>query len=237
MKILVIIPTYNERENIEELINKILELRLNLEILVVDDNSPDGTGEIVNDLSVTNPRIHLLRRQKKMGLGSAYVDGFKYALQNGYELIFEMDADLSHNPEYIPLFLEKITDHDLVVGSRYISGVNVVNWPLKRLLLSYYANVYARVVTGLPIRDATGGFKCFRREVLQSIDLDRVSSNGYSFQIEMTFLAWKKRFRICEIPIIFYDRRRGTSKLSLKVAGEAIWMVWKLRLMSLLKMV
>jgi len=236
MKTLIIIPTYNESENIEELTHRIFDLGLDLEILVVDDNSPDGTGEIAKRLAAEDRRIHVLHREGKLGLGSAYVEGFKYALSNGYDLVFEMDADLSHDPSYIPDFLNKISEYDVVLGSRYLTGVNVVNWPLKRLLLSYYANRFARLVTRLPVRDSTGGFKCFRREVLESIDLDKISSEGYAFQIEMSFLAWKKGFRICEIPIIFYDRRRGRSKLSSKDAREAAWMIWKLRLLSLLGM-
>jgi dolichol-phosphate mannosyltransferase len=236
MKILIIVPTYNERENIEKLIQRIFDLRLDLEILVVDDNSPDSTGEIAERLAAEDQRIHVLHRGGKLGLGSAYVEGFKYALSNGYDLIFEMDADLSHDPGYIPDFLDKISEYDVVLGSRYLTGVNVINWPLKRLLLSYCANWIARLVTGLPMRDSTGGFKCFRRRVLESIDLDKIHSEGYAFQIEMSFRAWKKGFRICEIPIIFCDRQKGKSKLSSKDAREAAWMIWKLKLLGLLGM-
>lgn len=234
MKILIIVPTYNERENIEKLTQRIFNLRLEIEILVVDDNSPDRTGEIAERLAAEDQRIHVLHREGKLGLGSAYVEGFKYALSNGYDVIFEMDADLSHDPGYIPDFLDKISEYDVVLGSRYLTGVNVVNWPLKRLLLSYYANWFARLVTGLSVRDSTGGFKCFHRRVLESIDLDKIHSEGYAFQIEMSFRAWKKGFRICEIPIIFYDRQKGRSKLSSKDAREAAWMIWKLRLFGLL---
>jgi dolichol-phosphate mannosyltransferase len=236
MKNLIVIPTYNESENIQEATKRIFNLGLDLEILVVDDNSPDGTGEIAERLAADNQKIHVLHREGKLGLGSAYVEGFKYALSNGYDLIFEMDADLSHDPGYIPDFLDKISEYDVVLGSRYLTGVNVVNWPLKRLLLSYYANWFARIVTGLSVRDSTGGFKCFRRKVLESIDLNKIHSEGYAFQIEMSFRAWKKGFRICEIPIIFYDRRKGRSKLSSKDAREAAWMIWKLSLLDLLGM-
>ena len=205
-----------------------------IEVLVVDDNSPDGTGKMVEELKASNPRIKLITRAKKSGLGTAYIAGFDYALQNGYDYIFEMDSDFSHDPNYIPDFLTAINDSDLVLGSRYIRGVNVVNWPITRLLLSYFANVYARWITGLPIKDSTGGFKCFRREVLEKIGLDNIHSNGYAFQIEMSFRAWKKGFRIKEIPIIFVDRRAGESKMSKKIVREAIWMVWKLRILSIL---
>ena len=230
---LIIIPTYNEKENIQDIAEAILGLDLNLEILIVDDNSPDGTGQIADRLSEERKAVHVLHREEKAGLGAAYAAGFKYALAHQYDLIFEMDADFSHDPQYIPQFLEKIRSCDLVIGSRYTDGVNVVNWPIKRLLLSYYANVYSRIVTGMPIRDATGGYKCFRRKVLEAIDIDGVSSTGYAFQIEMTFRAWKKGFRICEFPIVFWERRKGTSKMSFRIAKEAIWMVWKLRVESL----
>jgi len=234
MKILVIIPTYNEKENISTILPLVLKQDQEIEVLVVDDNSPDGTGRLVEELQSSNPRIKLIKREKKSGLGTAYIAGFDYALQNGYDYIFEMDSDFSHEPSYIPDFLKAIKDSDLVLGSRYIRGVNVVNWPMTRLLLSYFANVYARWVTGLPVRDSTGGFKCFRREVLEKIGLDNIHSNGYAFQIEMNFRAWKKGFKIKEIPIIFVDRRAGESKMSKKIVREAIWMVWKLRILSLL---
>jgi len=234
MKTLVIIPTYNERENIERIVPQVLEKDPSIHVLIVDDSSPDGTGEIADRMAKENDRILVLHRKNKSGLGTAYITGFKFALEKSYDLIFEMDCDFSHDPEYIPHFLEAIKDADLILGSRYISGVNVINWPMSRLLLSYYANVYSRWVTGLPLKDATGGFKCFRREVLEAIDLDGVKSNGYSFQIEMSFRAWKKGFRIKEIPIVFEDRKAGQSKMSKKIVREAIWMVWRLRWWSLL---
>jgi dolichol-phosphate mannosyltransferase len=234
-KILIIIPTYNEAENIEIIISKVIDLNIpNLFILVVDDNSPDQTAKIVEKISHYDPRIHLIQRSGKLGLGTAYVEGFKFAIENSFDYIFEMDADLSHDPNEIPKFLEKVETYDLVIGSRYITGVNVINWPLTRLLLSLGANLYTRVITGLPIRDCTSGFKCFKREVLENLDLDKISSDGYSFQIEVNYKAWKKNFKICEIPIIFVDRMKGNSKMSRKVMREAAWMVWKLRLLSLL---
>lgn len=234
MKSLVIVPTYNERENVKTLIPQILELPSEIEVLVVDDNSPDGTADVVLEMSKKDERIHLLRRKEKLGLGSAYVAGFKYALSRPeIECVFEMDADFSHDPSSIPKFLEAIQDYDLVLGSRYLRGVTVVNWPLSRLILSYSANLFTRVVTGLPVHDATGGFKCFRRRVLESIELDGVHSDGYSFQIEMSFKCWKKGFRIKEIPITFVDRRVGTSKMSQKIIWEAVWLVWRLRLQGL----
>ncbi|MCK5118861.1 MAG: polyprenol monophosphomannose synthase [Candidatus Latescibacteria bacterium] len=229
---LIVIPTYNEKENIREIVEAILKLDRNLDILIVDDNSPDGTGRIADELSGEREAVHVLHREEKSGLGAAYMAGFKYALAHQYDLIFEMDADFSHDPKYIPLFLDKIESSDLVIGSRYTDGVNVVNWPMRRLLLSYYANMYSRIVTGMPIRDATGGYKCFRRAVLEALDMDGVSSTGYAFQIEMNFRAWKKGFRIHELPIVFWDRRKGVSKMSFNIAKEAIWMVWKLRIGS-----
>ncbi len=232
---LVVIPTYNEAENIAGLIPAVLRQHPALEILVVDDSSPDGTGQIVTDLQNQYPaRLHLLVREKKEGLGRAYVAGFKYALARQYDYIFEMDADFSHNPEMLPRFLEAIQAADLVLGSRYITGVNVINWPLKRLLLSYGASFYTRLITGMPIKDPTGGFKCFRRQTLEAINLDRVHSNGYSFQIEMSFRTWKKGMRLKEIPIVFVDRVGGHSKMSKKIVREAIWMVWKLKFQSLI---
>ncbi|MCD6382655.1 MAG: polyprenol monophosphomannose synthase [Candidatus Hydrothermae bacterium] len=229
MKGVVVVPTYNERENIEELIEKTLSTSPDIDILIVDDNSPDGTGEIAEKIAKENPRVKVLHRPGKMGLGSAYVEGFKWALEKGYDFIMEMDADFSHNPEDIPRFIEKIKEYDLVIGSRYTDGVSVVNWPISRLLLSYFANIYARTVTGVPIMDLTGGFKCFRREVLESINLDTIMSDGYAFQIEMNYRAYKKGFRITEIPIIFIERRAGSSKMSKKIVWEAFWLVWKLR--------
>jgi len=235
VKSLIIIPTYNEKENLEALVEAIFGLQRDIEVLVVDDGSPDGTGEIADRLSQEDDRIHVIHREGKLGLGSAYLRGFRFAIEHKYDLVFEMDADFSHDPEYLPFFLEKAQECDVVLGSRYVQGVNVINWPMSRLLLSYFANVYTRVITGLPVKDATGGFKCFHREVLESIDLDNVKSDGYSFQIEMTFKCWKKGFRICEIPIIFYERRKGQSKMSKKIVHEAVFMVWRLRLMSLFK--
>ncbi len=229
MKALIIIPTYNEKENVSKIIPAVLEQDKNIDVLIVDDNSPDGTSEIVQDMMSSNKRVHLLKREGKLGLGSAYIAGFKYAIQNSYDYIFEMDADFSHNPELIPEFLREIENYDLIIGSRYVKGVNVVNWPFRRLLLSYIASKYVRVITGIPIKDPTSGYKCFRREVLQSIDLDRVLSDGYSFQIEINYKVWKKGFRIKEIPIIFIDRRSGQSKMSKKIVIEAVFMVWKLR--------
>ncbi|MBK6913121.1 MAG: polyprenol monophosphomannose synthase [Ignavibacteriales bacterium] len=232
-KTLIIVPTFNELDNITKLIPDLLSRSANPDILIVDDNSPDGTAEFIQQLALSNDRIHLIKREKKMGLGTAYIAGFKFALKNNYDFIFEMDADYSHDPKEIPNFLNAIQENDLVLGSRYSNGVNVVNWPMRRLLLSYFANIYTRIITGLPVKDATGGFKCFRRKVLETINLDRVKSNGYAFQIEMTYKAFKKGFRIKEIPIIFIDRMKGKSKMSKRIVREAITMVWKLRLRSL----
>jgi dolichol-phosphate mannosyltransferase len=232
-KILIIVPTYNEAGNIKKIIPQILAQNSNIEILVVDDNSPDGTADAVKEMEGQDHRIHLLQRPVKMGLGTAYVEGFRFALKNEYEFVFEMDADLSHDPKTIHLFLDAIRESDLVVGSRYMQGVNVVNWPIRRLLLSWFANLYTRIVTGLPIHDATSGYKCFRRNVLEAIDLNRIHSDGYAFQIEMDFKAWKKGFRLSEIPIVFLGRNVGVSKMSPGIIREAAWIVWKLRLLSL----
>ena len=229
-KSLVIIPTYNELENLPRLIPVVLSQDESINILIVDDGSPDGTGKFVKDEMQKNNRIHLLEREKKMGLGTAYIAGFKYALQNNYDFIFEMDADFSHDPNELKNFLVAIKDGDLVLGSRYINGVRVLNWPMARLLLSFFASVYTRIITGMPVKDATGGFKCFRKKVLEAIDLDKVKSNGYSFQIEMTFKAYSKGFKVKEIPIVFIDRVKGKSKMSKKIVREAVTMVWKLRL-------
>jgi dolichol-phosphate mannosyltransferase len=231
---LVIVPTYNERFNIARLIPAILAQDPSLEVLVVDDGSPDGTGAIVDGIAANNARVHVIHRATKLGLGTAYIAGFRWALERKYDLVFEMDADFSHNPERLPEFLEAIRESDVVLGSRYQNGhVNVVNWPMSRLFLSYAANIYARFVTGLPIFDTTGGFKCFRRNVLESIDLNSVKSNGYAFQIEMSYRVWKRGFQLFEIPIIFVDRTEGVSKMSKKIVREAIWMVWRLRWWSL----
>ena len=227
---LVIVPTYNERENNRRLVDAVLRQDGRLEVLVVDDGSPDGTGQIVAELEAADSRVHLLERAKKMGLGTAYIAGFRWALERDYQYVLEMDADFSHDPAHLPQFLRAIENADLVLGSRYQQGrVTVVNWPIGRLLLSYAANLYARAVTGLPVWDATGGFKCFRRAVLEAIDFGHVRSNGYAFQIEMSFRAWKRNFRITEIPIVFVDRTEGTSKMSKSIVREAIWMVWRLR--------
>jgi dolichol-phosphate mannosyltransferase len=227
---LVIIPTYNERENITRIIPAVLSQAPEIDVLIVDDGSPDGTGDIADGIALENWRVHAIHRAGKLGLGTAYVAGFRWALERDYQLIFEMDADFSHSPDSIPSFLYAIQTADLVLGSRYQNGqVNVVNWPMSRLFLSYAANIYARRVTGLQVFDATGGFKCFRRRVLESIDLAAIRSNGYAFQIEMTFRAWKKGFRIVEIPIVFVDRMEGASKMSKRIVREAVWMVWRLR--------
>ena len=230
---LVIIPTFNESENLPRLVPSVLSRDERLEILVVDDNSPDGTGRLAEEIAAAEPRVHVIHRAGKLGLGTAYIAGFKWGIEHGYDILFEMDADFSHDPTHLPQFLEAVQDYDLVLGSRYLHGrVTVVNWPMGRLLLSYFANSYARWVTGLPIADATGGFKCFRRQVLEAIELDRVESNGYAFQIEMSFRAWKKGFRLGEIPIMFVDRDLGESKMSKKIVREAVWRVWRLRFLA-----
>lgn len=233
-RILVIVPTYNEAENLPQIVPEILRQDPRLEVLVVDDNSPDGTGDLADRMAQTKTRVHVLHRQAKEGLGRAYLAGFQWGLEQGYQAMFEMDADFSHDPAFLPRFLVAIEDADLVLGSRYATGVNVINWPISRLLLSLGANLYARWITGLPLSDSTGGFKCFRREVLAAIDFSKIKSNGYAFQIEMSFRAWKKGFRLKEIPIIFHDRVEGQSKMSKRIVREAIWMVWWLRLQSLL---
>lgn len=231
----MIIPTYNEATNIVQIVPRVLEQDPRLEVLVVDDNSPDGTGAVADRLAAENPRVHVLHREGKKGLGTAYVAGFRWALERDYAYVFEMDADFSHDPKHLPAFLGAIQEADLVLGSRYLNRrATVVNWPMSRLLLSYCANIYARWVTGLKLYDATGGFKCFRRRVLEATDLAAVRSNGYSFQIEMSFRAWRLGFRIKEIPIVFVDRADGTSKMSGAIVREAIWMVWRLRLQALL---
>ncbi|MGE5180326.1 MAG: polyprenol monophosphomannose synthase [Bacteroidota bacterium] len=234
MKALVIIPTYNEKENVEPLLQRVFAEVPGIEVLIVDDNSPDGTGAIADRAAAADARVHVMHRPGKLGLGSAYMAGFRYALERDYEAVFEMDADFSHNPESLPVFLRELEDADLVLGSRYLYGVTVVNWPLKRLILSYGANVYSRVITGMRVKDLTGGFKCFRRRVLEAIDWSRVRSDGYAFQIEITFKAWRKGFRIREIPIVFVDRKAGESKMSRRIVYEAAWMVWRLRLLDLI---
>ena len=230
LKAIVIIPTYNERENIARLTTEILKQHPALHILIVDDNSPDGTGDIADNLAVAEPRISVMHRSAKLGLGSAYRAGFRAALDMGADCLIEMDADFSHDPAVLPQFLETIPTCDLVIGSRYLNGVSVVNWPIRRLILSYSASVYTRIITGLAIQDCTSGFKCFSRAALEAIDLDRVTSDGYSFQIEMNYRCHEKGFRIMEIPIIFIDRHAGTSKMSRKIVREAVFMVWKLKL-------
>ncbi len=234
MKTLIIIPTYNEIENIEQLLEQVLAKSETIEVLVIDDNSPDGTALRVKFMQSSEPRIHLLERPGKMGLGSAYVTGFKYALEQGYDYIMEMDADFSHNPNDIPRFLETVKKYDVVIGSRYCDGVNIIHWPIKRLLISYFASKYVRTITRMPVKDPTSGFKCFKRKVLESIDLDKILSDGYAFQIEMNFRAWVKGFHIKEIPIVFTERLNGVSKMSRKIVWEAAWMVWRLEIMKLL---
>lgn len=229
MKAIVVIPTYNERDNIVRLSGEILAQHPDLRILFVDDNSPDGTGDLADELAAGNGRISVIHRSGKLGLGSAYRAGFKAALAAGADYLIEMDADFSHSPTVLPVFLEAIQNADLVVGSRYLNGVSVVNWPIRRLMLSYFASVYTRLVTGLRVHDCTSGFKCFRRSAIEAFDLDSIKSDGYSFQIEMNYRCMEKGFRIVEVPIIFIDRHAGTSKMSGKIVREAVTMVWKLR--------
>jgi dolichol-phosphate mannosyltransferase len=230
---LVVVPTYNESMNLPLIVPQILAQDSRIDVLVVDDNSPDGTGRLADEMAAAEPRIHVLHRPGKGGLGKAYLAGFRWALERDYEFVFEMDADFSHDPRFLPEFLKAAEHADLVIGSRYRTGVNVINWPISRLLLSIGANLYAQRITGMPIVDSTGGFKCFRRRVLEAIDFDRVRSNGYSFQIEMSFRAWKKGFRLVEIPIVFTDRVEGQSKMNKRIVREAIWMVWWLRVKAL----
>jgi dolichol-phosphate mannosyltransferase len=230
---LVVVPTYNERVNLPLIVPQILAQDPRLEILVVDDNSPDGTGRLANDLAGVNPRVHVLHRTQKEGLGRAYLAGFAWGLERGYDLLFEMDSDFSHEPRFLGDLITAARDADLVVGSRYKTGVNVINWPMSRLLLSYGANLYARWITGMPLTDATAGFKCFRREVLAAIPLEKVRSNGYAFQIEMNYRAWKKKFRLQEVSIVFTDRVEGSSKMSKAIVREGVWIVWWLRIASL----
>jgi len=232
---LVIIPTYNERENVATVIKKLNSLNTGVDILIVDDNSPDGTAEIVKGLQKECKNLSLLKRSGKLGLGTAYIKGFNWALERRYQYILEMDADLSHNPDDVPRLIKECKKgYNLVIGSRYCNGVNVINWPIKRLLLSYSANKYTRIVTGLPIKDATAGFKCFNRKVLENINFNRVKSSGYSFQIEMNFRVWKKGYSLKEIPIVFEERSEGKSKMSKNIVFEAVFMVWKLKILSFL---
>lgn len=230
---LVVIPTYNEAMNLPDLVPQVLAQDPRLEILVVDDSSPDGTGRLADTVAQREPRVQVLHREGKRGLGTAYIAGFHWAIERSYDYILEMDADFSHDPMYLKDFLKAVVDADLVLGSRYLDGkVAVVNWPMTRLMLSYSANIYARWVTGLRVWDLTGGFKCFRRQVLEAIDLSQVRSNGYAFQIEMSVRAWRKGFRLKEIPIVFVDRTEGHSKMNRAIVREAVWMVPRLRLMA-----
>jgi dolichol-phosphate mannosyltransferase len=230
---LVVIPTYNEAANLPQIVPQVLAQDPRLEILIVDDNSPDGTGVIADQLAQSNARVQALHRSGKLGLGTAYITGFKWAIERRYDYVFEMDADFSHDPAHLPQFLKAIEDADVVLGSRYLEGkVTIVNWPMGRLMLSYFANVYARWFTGLRIWDLTGGFKCFRTRVLEAIDLSQVVSNGYAFQIEMSVRAWRKGFRLREIPIVFVDRTEGQSKMNRAIVREAVWKVPRLRLMA-----
>jgi dolichol-phosphate mannosyltransferase len=225
---LVVVPTYNERENLPPLVQRLLGLPVRLDVLVVDDNSPDGTGKLADELASKNPSVHVLHRSEKSGLGRAYIAGFQWALQRDYEFIFELDGDFSHNPDDIPMFLEAARDTDLVLGSRYVNGIRIINWPLGRLMLSKTAATYVRIVTGMPFTDPTGGYKCFHRRALEAINLDEIHSNGYSFQIEMTHKLWCQGMRIGEVPIIFTDRLQGHSKMSKQIVREAVWMVLRL---------
>ncbi len=230
MKTLIISPTYNEHKNVAMLVEKIFKIDSNYHLLIVDDNSPDGTAKIVQDLQLTYPNLHLEIRNKKDGLGKAYIFGFKWALDRHYEAIVQMDADMSHHPKEIPKMMKLLNDHDVAIGSRYINGVSVVNWPIRRLVISYGANLYSRVATGMPLKDATGGYKVWSKKVLESIELDKVRSSGYSFQIEMNFRAWIKGYSLVEHPIIFIDRTIGESKMSRSIMFEAVWVVWRLRI-------
>ena len=231
-KTLVVVPTYNERENIRPLAQRLLNLPVPVDLLVVDDNSPDGTGKIADELAAQHPQIHVLHRSEKNGLGRAYIAGFRWALEKNYDFIFEMDCDFSHDPAEIPNFLRTIENHDLVLGSRYSGGVRVVNWPLKRLLLSRFAGIYVWLVTGMPITDPTGGYKCFRRGALQALDLNKIQCYGYGFQIELTNKLWREGFRVAEVPIIFTDRTHGLSKMAGGIINEAFWLVWRLWLQN-----
>jgi len=229
---LIIVPTYNERDNLPRMADKLLSLPAAVDVLVVDDNSPDGTGRTADELAAKHPQLHVLHRGGKEGLGRAYIAGFKWALERGYEFIFEMDCDFSHNPDDIPAFLAAAKDADLVLGSRYVGGIRVINWPLGRLMLSRFAGKYVMLVTGMPFSDPTGGYKCFRHRALQAINLDDVRSNGYSFQIEMTHRLWRQGYKIIEVPIIFTERTQGHSKMAGGIVNEAFWLVWRLWLQN-----
>jgi dolichol-phosphate mannosyltransferase len=228
LKTLVVVPTYNERENLPSLVQRVFAQPLRLELLIVDDNSPDGTGKLADELAAAHPLLHVMHRAEKNGLGRAYIAGFKWALARDYEFVMEMDGDFSHNPDDIPKFVDAARQSDLVLGSRYRHGIRVINWPLRRLMLSMGAGKYVRAITGMPFSDPTGGFKCFRRRALLSLDLESVRSNGYSFQIEMTHRIWRQGMAVAEVPIIFTDRFQGSSKMSGKIVREALWMVWSL---------
>jgi dolichol-phosphate mannosyltransferase len=225
---LIVMPTYNERENLPRMVARLLALPVKVDLLVVDDNSPDGTGKLADELAAQHPEVHVLHRAEKNGLGRAYLAGFKWALERGYEFVFEMDGDFSHNPDDVPAFLEAAQQADLVLGSRYMNGIRIINWPLSRLMLSKGAAFYVRVITGMPITDPTGGYKCFRRAALQALNLDAVHSNGYSFQIELTHKLWRQGYRVAEVPIIFTERVEGHSKMSGHIVSEALFMVWRL---------
>ena len=225
---LIVVPTYNERENLPALAQRILALPVPADLLVVDGNSPDGTGKIADELAAKHPEIHALHEAGKNGLGRAYIAGFKWALERGYEFIFEMDSDLSHNPDDVPAFLAAAQDADLVVGSRYVGGIRVINWPLGRLMMSRFAGKFVMLVTGMPFSDPTGGYKCFRRRALQALNLDAVQSKGYSIQIELTHKLWRQGFKIVEVPIIFTERTQGDSKMDGSIANESFWLVWRL---------
>jgi dolichol-phosphate mannosyltransferase len=225
---LIVMPTYNERENLPRMVARLLALPVKVDLLVVDDNSPDGTGKLADELAAKHPEVHVLHRAEKNGLGRAYLAGFKWALERGYEFVFEMDGDFSHNPDDVPAFLEAAQQADLVLGSRYMNGIRIINWPLSRLMLSKGAAFYVRVITGMPITDPTGGYKCFRRAALQALNLDAVHSNGYSFQIELTHKLWRQGYRVAEVPIIFTERVEGHSKMSGHIVSEALFMVWRL---------
>jgi dolichol-phosphate mannosyltransferase len=229
---LIIVPTFNERENLPPLVERLLKLPIPVDLLVVDDNSPDGTGKLADELAARQPTVHVLHREKKQGLGRAYTAGFKWALEHGFEFIFEMDADFSHDPDDIPRLREAAQNADCALGSRYINGIRIINWPLNRLMLSKGAANYVRIITGMPFTDPTGGYKCFRRRALQAINLEEIQSNGYSFQIEMTHRLWRQGYQIVEVPIIFTERREGASKMSGHIVREALFMVWKLWLQN-----
>ena len=233
-RVLVVIPTFNEADNLPRIVPLVLNQDSRIEVLVVDDNSPDGTGDLADNLAEELDRVHVLHRSGKQGLGKAYLEAFRWGLERSYGFFVEMDADFSHDPDALPEFIEKANEFDVVLGSRYVDGnVTVINWPMSRLLISYFGNRYARFVTGLPVQDATGGFNLWRREVLEALDFDRTESNGYTFQIELKLRAWRRGFSLTEIPIIFSERDSGESKMSKKIVVEAVWKVWKLRLLQI----